>query len=437
MVALLVHPCYRAPSCRGQSCHLVTFPPHVGASALQASACVAPGNCAIMSRTPGPPGAWPRSSREPRQVSETTPAILPPSSLDTADLAQRCGGTELVLSLATPDEYAEVEALQRGAHPADIFKPLTAGLLRWFIHDNPAGAGFLVLARPRPGGPVIGHFLFYATRLVHADGVAVRSLPAYLYVHLYVSPEHRRRGVFAGMFAFGLAVLSRMGVPFAYTVPNPRSSPGFVKFGVRLLGRLPVRMAPAWTAWNALVSLSAGRAVSLDVQRVDDFGHAMVRHAASAEAHHGRAAVWGARWREQLHWRYVQRPDAEYDILRVAGRAQDGYLVTRVLQIQKYRVLVVCDLALEPFDAATLHAALAAARAQRRDERVDLVMVQGGAGDARARQALWRAGLVRVPERLLPQPVAVFGGAPDDVGSTAGLPLLDRWLLTPCDWDVF
>jgi hypothetical protein len=54
-----------------------------------------------------------------------------------------------------------------------------------------------------------------------------------------------------------------------------------------------------------------------------------------------------------------------------------------------------------------------------------------------ARRALWRSGFVHVPDRFLPQPVAVFGGDPRHAGSTGGFPLLDLWWLTPGDWDVF
>jgi hypothetical protein len=64
-------------------------------------------------------------------------------------------------------------------------------------------------------------------------------------------------------------------------------------------------------------------------------------------------------------------------------------------------------------------------------------MFQGGPPDAASRRALWRAGLVHVPDRLLPQPVAVFGGDPHERGSTGGFPMLDGWSLTACDWDVF
>jgi hypothetical protein len=141
---------------------------------------------------------------------------------------------------------------------------------------------------------------------------------------------------------------------------------------------------------------------------------------------------------EFLEWRFTRRPDAEYAIWGV-DRPGDppGYLVTRVLDIQKYRVLAICDLALEPIDAGTVGSALRHVVHELAGERCDLVMLQGGPPGAASRRALLRSGLLPVPDRALPQPVAVFGGAPGQRGSTAGLPPLDGWCLTPCDWDVF
>lgn len=360
------------------------------------------------------------------------PSIIPPRSLPLARIAATHRRDDLVVSVATAAEYAEVEALARAADPSEIFRPLTAPLISWFADANPAGPGFLVVARPATGGQIVGHFLFYAHALVHRRTDDDVELPAYLYVHLYVSPEYRRRGVFTRMFEFGLDVLGGMGVPLAYTVPNQRSAPGFVKFGVPLLGMLPVRMAPAWTPWVAATRITAGSARGLSIERVGRFDDRMLG---------GRppgAAVRGVRTTSFMNWRFTQRPDAEYGIFRVSGaRGPAGYAVTRVLEIQRYRVLAVCDLALDPFDAPTAAAVLRHVAGELRAERPNLLMVQGGPPDAASRRALLRAGLVLVPNRALPQPVAVFGGATGRPGSTAGLPPVGDWCLTPGDWDVF
>ena len=241
--------------------------------------------------------------------------LILPQSLPLADIAAPFHRNGFEVSIANPAEYAEVEALARVADRDEIFERLTAHLLSWFVDENPAGPGFLVVARSSSDQAVVGHFLFYANTLLIAgrDG-GVEACPSYLYVHLYVAPAFRRLGVFAAMFAFGQTVLARMGVRFAYTVPNPRSSPGFVKFGVPLLGALPVRMAPAWASWEALVRFAAPGNAGVDVERTQVFDGDMVKAAGTRPT----TAVRGARTVDLLAWRFLRRPGYE---LRHLARA--------------------------------------------------------------------------------------------------------------------
>ncbi len=358
--------------------------------------------------------------------------ILAPHSLPLDEVAARFCRDDLVVSVADAREYAEVEMLSRASDPHDVFLPVTAATLGWFVDANPHGPGFVVIARPPGGGAVVGFFLFYATTLVRPVGGVARNVPAYLYVNLYVSPEYRRRGVFATMFAFGLEVLNRMGIRFAYTVPNPRSSPGFVKFGVPWLGTLPCWIAPDLAAWRALAAATSWGGAGMTVARVGGFDESMVCLSGDA------AVVRGRRTPEILNWRFAERPGVDYGIWRIecVGHAA-GYVVTRVMTIARRRVLAVCDIAIDRFDAAALRATIGAVGRQTADERCTLVMFQGGPPDPASRRALWRAGLIHVPDRFLPQPVAVLGGDPHEQGSTGGFPLLGSWALTPCDWDVF
>jgi hypothetical protein len=360
---------------------------------------------------------------------EDRPTPRPPRSLALDGIAAAFDRDDLRVSVAGPPEYDDIERLSRAASPDDVYAPVTAAQLRWFTDENPHGPGFVVIARDARSGALVGHFLYYANTLVHAAEAAA-PMRAYLYVNLYVAPSHRRGGVFATMFGFGAAVLKAMGVGVAYTVPNPRSSPGFAKFGVPLLGTLPCWMAPSAAAWRGAASLlSPGRA-DVDVTRVPAFDDTMVARVEDS------AEVYGLRTAAHLNWRFTRRPDVEHLVWRVAARgAPTGYVVTRVMTIQRYRVLALCDWSLPGRSPAALRSIVSAL--VRQTERTDLVMAQGGSPDGVARRMFWRSGFVSVPERFLPQPIAVFGGEPGVPGSTAGLPRLDRWRLTPGDWDVF
>jgi len=368
----------------------------------------------------------------PHAVSAPCGGVPDPRSLALDQVVAAFRRDDLAVSVAGAHEYAEVEALSRAADPHDVFLPVTAATLAWFADANPHGPGFLVIARAPGGGPVVGHFLFYANTLVGPGAGAGHRRPAYLYVNLYVSPDYRRKGVFGTMFAFGLEVLTRMGIGFAYTVPNPRSSPGFLKFGVPRLGTLPCWMAPDAAAWRSLAAFSAWGRGDVTAARVSSVDPSMV------PAPGATAVVRGLRTPATLNWRFAERPGVDYGIWQIERDGSNaGYAVTRVMTIQGHRVLAFCDLALDPFDAATLRGALGAIGRETARERCTLVMFQGGPPDARSRRALWRAGLVHVPDRFLPQPIVVFGGAPGQQHSTGGFPLLGGWSITPGDWDVF
>ena len=132
-----------------------------------------------------------------------------------------------------------------------------------------------------------------------------------------------------------------MGVRFAYTVPNPRSSPGFVKFGVPLLGTLPCWMAPSAAAWRACRVAAVTRAprrrrgAGVRVRRHDDARPAAIRRAVSrapdARQHGSTGDSAGA-----------PAPSTRSGASPEAGSAS-GFVVTRVMTIQRYRVLALCD----------------------------------------------------------------------------------------------
>jgi GNAT superfamily N-acetyltransferase len=350
------------------------------------------------------------------------------------DAVRAIGRDDLELGVAGPEEYGAIEEMSRASSSAEVFSPLTAALIEWFVDRNPCGPGFVVLARDPSSRLLAGHFVFYRWRLVRrVTGGGLAEVPVFLYVRLYVRPEYRRRGVFSAMTAFGLEVARRLGVGLAYTAPNPRSSPGFVKFGMERRGPLPVRVRPSIPGWGLMGRLpkpSPGLDVEVRSEFDASFQGAMGRDLPPA------IAWWGDRTPALLNWRYVERPDARYEIryARESGRAS-GFLVTRRMRIKGLLALVVCDFWCEPRHDDALRVALL--HAQSAGERTALAVAIGSDRPPQARRALRRAGFVAVPAALLPQPIVIFGGGLGNGPARVDLPELDAWHLTPGDWDVF
>ena len=359
------------------------------------------------------------------------------STPDTAaarDAEHAFSSDEFRLSIATSSEFAEIEAFSRRANRAEVMSPITAPLLAWFVEENPCGSGFVVVARERASGELVGHFVFYRWTLTRRRSPgSVISFPSMLYVRLYVRPDYRRRGVFAAMTRFGLSVVERLGITLAYTAPNPRSAPGFVKFGMARRGPLPFWIRPPVPGWGLVRGLGAS-VRDIDVEPRPAFDTSFEQ--SMPDDLPGHVAVWSPRSEKQLNWRYTKRPDCQYEIryLRHNGRPV-GYLVTRRMDIKGRPALVICDGWVAPRHPGAIRAGVEDAR--RGAPRGAVTIAMGASAVPHLARAYRRAGFVRTPSAVLPQPVVILGGGVGPGASAGDLPALTAWHVSPYDWDVF
>jgi hypothetical protein len=343
----------------------------------------------------------------------------------------RLGREDIVVTIAAPGEYPEIEALSRAADPSEMKSVLTAELIAWFIDQNPCGRGFIVVARDPASNLAMGYFLFYPWLLARRTAAASEALPAFLYVHLYVAPPYRRRRVFAAMTSFGLDLVAQLGVRLAYTAPNPRSTPGFLKFGMTQAGALPFWVRPAIPGW-AMVA-GAARDPALSVRLVPDLPADPPDIASTLPP---AVTTWSPRSPETYTWRYRDRPDCSYEIRQVAkAGATVAIVVTRRMAIKGLRTLAICDAWFAGSGASALRVAVD--DALRAAERVHLAIAFGGNASPPYREALRGAGFVVCPAAIQPQPVAIIGGGVGGPGVRVELPDLGTWHVTPYDWDVF
>jgi GNAT superfamily N-acetyltransferase len=343
----------------------------------------------------------------------------------------RLAREDIAVDVAAPGEYAGVEALSRAADPAEMKSVLTAGQIAWFIDRNPCGRGFIVVARDPVSHELAGYFLFYPWLLARRTAEGPQRLPAFLYVHLYVAPPHRRRGVFAAMTRFGLDLVAQLGVGLAYTVPNPRSTPGFLKFGMTRAGLLPFWIRPVVPGWGLVAG--AARREPLEVRTISELPADAPDASATLPA---AVATWSPRQPAVYRWRYRERPGVPYE-LRVVTRAGApiAVVVTRRMTIKGWSTLALCDAWFSESGPAALR--LAIDDALRSGERVRVAIAFGGNASAPYRQALRGAGFVVCPAAFQPQPVAILGGGVGGPPGRVELPDVDTWHLTPYDWDVF
>ena len=333
--------------------------------------------------------------------------------------------------MAREDEYGAIEGLSVGASREEVATPLTAATIRWLVEENPAGKGFVVVAKVRADEQMVGYFLFYPKRLF----VRGAPLDVFLYVTLFVAPEYRRVGVFSSMARYGLDLLKRAGVPFAYTVPNPRSTPGFIKMGIGQIGLIPFWCSPTGPLGLAANAASALGGFGVDVQEATAFDPTV----AGLPPPRG-AVVWGSRTVPELEWRFLRRPDTGYRIWNLCRRGElIGCAVSRAMHVDPFEANVLCDLWLRDDARPAAAALLRRLRREGGGGLKGLVVAIGGHSGSYAPGALLPAAMVPVPQRALPQPVALIGGP---IGDAAGESWMmpggsGQWYVTPYDWDVF
>ena len=117
--------------------------------------------------------------------------------------------------------------------------------------------------------------------------------------------------------------------------------------------------------------------------------------------------------------------------------SMSGYLVTRTMTFMNIQMLVLCDFWLENATVGDLNQMIAAALASNHHRDIRLVVTMARLPNKKLGSTLWQSGLIRVPQRLLPQPVVVIGGQINGISEQPCLPEFSKWQTTPFDWDVF
>lgn len=345
---------------------------------------------------------------------------------------------EYFLTLATPSDYGLVERLSVNAARDEVSTPLTALTIEWLIDRNPAGRGFLVLARSNRDNAIIGYFLFYPKNLMWRAHISdsATCLPVFLCVHLYVDINYRRRRIFENMTMFGRRILESTGINFLYTVPNPRSTPGFLRIGMTKIGALAFFARPVKAPFSLISAICRTSGSTATNSRVAEFDATTINQI-SLRPQSSIAQVWGDRRAASLNWRFRDRPDVQYAVHLVEIEDETvGYVVLRRMPIMKYSALVICDFWLEKSPIGALADIVDTALSDE-PGNIDIVIGLAGSMDPKLRQEFWRAGLIPIPQLMLPQPVNLIGGKTNSSNDDPSIGDLSDWALTPYDWDVF
>jgi hypothetical protein len=273
-----------------------------------------------------------------------------PGGADARDAAPRSGGGRYVISTADvradKDEIIELTFRVLPDSPGE-------SRYRKYYESNPNGPPFVLLARERETGRLVGMATLFPAPL----RVRGESMPAAISADFAIDPDHRGFGPALALQRAAVASLADHGLVCTYGAPNPFSEPvvtrvGFAEVGeltrflkvlrTRLAVDLLVRRRRLNAVLSALSRVTAdpllplvfrerrGRGAEFAVERPAAFDE---RFRALWEETERRHAVSGERSPELLNWKYELggASPSEFRIFAVVDPRGEvaGYVVHR------------------------------------------------------------------------------------------------------------
>lgn len=313
-----------------------------------------------------------------------------------------------------------------------------AAFWRWKYRENPAGQARIALATA-DGRPVS-----MACAIPRRMRIGGRDVLGSQSVDIATRPDFRKRGLYTRVARHLWEQLAASDFACTYGFTNRFSTRLTLEsLGRARVGALPLRLrilAPL----RALADL-AGRPASAPAAPDPGAGAPGVRVLDSFDARFdalwerlsARADVAGVRDARYLHWRYLARPDARYEILAAEADpgALEGYLVWRPIERFGLVSAFVADCAADPERPLAARRLLAALALRARARGASLAALLASRGNPQ-RFELRRFAWLRVPERLFPQPNVL-----SVISHRADLPTAEladprRWWIAWGDSDV-
>ena len=303
--------------------------------------------------------------------------------------------------------------------------------LDWQYFQNPLGpaVGFLALA----GSEVVGAYTLIPSPFSQAG----ESKLGMLSLNTATSPRFQGQGIFTVLARRSYEEAERRGAVGVLGFPNENSLPGFVKkLGFALVGRMAAFALPRKVG-TLLARDRPRRPREVLLDAVNTAAISPLARLLGRGVEPGpidqRLPLGAARSpafalapdEPYLHWRYAKCPLWSYEVLHAPDGAAS--VVCRHGELWGVRTTLLLDFAAHFGDRGSERALARAIRgACRRAVEEDSAMVLTLVSPHHpAIGALWRSGLVRVPDRFLPHPGHVIfrplGAArpPGDFGAWA------------------
>ena len=212
---------------------------------------------------------------------------------------------------------------------------------RWQFQNNPAGHGFIMLAKDRE--KIVGHYAAIPARMLVNGEEILCGYSCDTMVH----PHYQRQGLFAGLAKLVYEDMADSRRIFnVWGFPNDNSMPGFTRYlGWRKANTLLARVA--LPEFKALFSkgdpseFPSHPRQGLKVRPITRFGPQFDR---LWRQHRPLEGIVQVRDSAYLQWRYLEAAKFEYKPFGLFSKnGVEGYFVTRIQKISGLKVCVLLD----------------------------------------------------------------------------------------------
>jgi len=262
------------------------------------------------------------------------------------ELSGGAGGVDL--RRATPRDLPAILALAQRTlgWNAEDDEPF----FRWKHLDNPFGASPMWVACA--DGHIVGFRTFLRWEFARTHDSLLRAVRA---VDTATDPDFQGRGIFTRLTLHGISELQDEGVGIIFNTPNPKSLPGYLKMGWKVIGRPPIKVMPTGigSVWSMMQARTAASLNPIEMRvgetPVDVFGdtQAVARLLERLPRHTRLATVRSPAY---LKWRYGFAP-LRYRVVLGGSSPEDGLAIFHLRRRGRAIEATVCDV-LVPEDAS-------------------------------------------------------------------------------------
>jgi predicted N-acetyltransferase YhbS len=326
----------------------------------------------------------------------------------------------------------------------------------WVYGKNSLGPPIIPVARDKGTDKVVGFAMFIPMRVSWA-GEERRALLGY---NMVVDPAYRRQGIQTKVSAVGPELGKKQGYDFFYAFPNPTSLLGLIKSKYHVVSQIPMIIRPLDIAaltethvgkplmrWGVNLGWEVARR-TLCRERCPSQNGLPMRIVEDTTLDESYDRFWDhvktkynlmlVRDRAFLQWRFRDIPIRKYQILSARHSGQIlGYVVLSQADIRGTMVGLIADFMVLPGEHGEQAGSRLLQEALQRFKAAQLLLTGGLMLPHTQEYALLqRAGYLRVPQRLAPQPFhlvlkSISGGIPSSV-----LTRPEAWYVSIADHDA-